>query len=279
MTTDSIPQSSSPPRRRWREAAKAFLPALLLALLSTAIASGLLGASLGLFFAGIFVCALLVPPVTVAEEDWAHGLLAAGGAWLGVSLVWLEVTLRGRLPGYAYPEITDTLACVVIAAAFVLALAGIAILLCHVRVPRALASFLTTLLALAWLAWPVWASPWLGGHDRLVAALVGPHPMLAINAVLQHMGLWNQQPLAYNLTVLNQDAYFPLPRSILPAVGVHTIIGAVCLIPALRGWRKWWSGFHVIGGRAMPEDVGETTTPPAQGPSPLPSPLSTGERE
>src|SRR4051812_26030295 len=221
------PQTSPARRVRWRAALEAFLPAFLLALLATAISSGLLGVTLGLFFAGVFVCALLVPPVTVAEEEWTRGLLAAGGAWLGVSLVWLEVTLRGHLPGYAYPGLTDTLACVVILAAFVLALSGMSLLLWHVRIPRALASFLTMLVALAWLAWPVWASPWVGGHDRLVATLVAPHPMLAINAVLQHMGLWNQQPLAYNLTVLNQDAYLPLPRSILPAVVVHTIVGAV----------------------------------------------------
>src|SRR3954447_3826895 len=166
------PQTSPARRVRWRAALEAFLPAFLLALLATAISSGLLGATLGLFFAGVFVCALLVPAVTVAEEEPAYGLLAAAGAWLGVSFVWLEVTLRGHLPGYSYPEITDSLACIVIAAAFVLALAGIALLLRHVRVPAPLASFLTMLAALAWLAWPVWASPWLGGHDRLVAALV-----------------------------------------------------------------------------------------------------------
>jgi hypothetical protein len=271
-------------------AASAFLPAFLLALLATAISSGLLGATLGLFFAGIFVCALLVPAVTVAEEDWTFGLLAAGAAWLGVSSVWLEVTLRGRLPGYVYPDVADTLACVVTAGAFVLALAGMALLLRQVRVPRPLAAFLTMVVALAWLAWPVWASPWIGGHDRLVAALVAPHPMLAVNAVLQYLGLWNQQPLAYNLTVLNQDAYLPLPRSIWPAVLVHTGVGAVCLAPVLRGrlkgWRGW--GFHVVGGRGIPESAGETTASPAQSPSPRPargqspdplaSPLSTGER-
>src|SRR5206468_12886600 len=108
------------------------------------------------------------------------------------------------------------LACTVIAAAFVLALAGLALLLRHLRLPAALASFLTVLVAIAWLAWPVWASPWVAGHDRVVAALVAPHPMLAVNGVLQHLGPWNQQPLAYNLTVLNQDAFLPLPRSILP---------------------------------------------------------------
>jgi hypothetical protein len=276
------PERQTSPLRSSRrtEAAKAFLPAFLLALLVTAIPFGLLGATLGMFFAGIFVCALLVPPLTVAEEEWAHGLLAAAGAWGGVSSVWLEVTLRGRLPGYVYPDVTDTLACVVIAAAFVLALAGMALLLRQARVPRPLASFLTMLVALAWLAWPVWASPWIGGHDRLVAALVAPHPMLAVNAVLQYLGLWNQQPLAYNLTVLNQDAYLPLPRSIWPAVLVHTGVGAVWLVPVLRGrlkgWRGW--GFHVVGGRTIPENASETTASPAQSPSPPPSPLSTGER-
>src|SRR5947208_4165788 len=100
MTTESVPQPSSPPRPRWRVAAEAFLPAFLLAGLATAVGSGLLGATLGLFFAGIFVCALLVPPLVVAEEGWTRGLLAADGVWLGVSIVWLEVTVRAQLPGY-----------------------------------------------------------------------------------------------------------------------------------------------------------------------------------
>src|SRR6266566_1218494 len=168
MTTTQDPRPSSTPTSRWRAAVEALLPACLLALVATAISSGLLGATLGLFFAGIFVCALLVPPMVVGENDWTHALLAALGAWLGVSLVWLEVTFRGHSPGYAYPDVPETLACIVIAGAFVLALAGTALLLRHVRLPLALASFVTILIALAWLAWPVWASPWVGGHDRLV---------------------------------------------------------------------------------------------------------------
>jgi hypothetical protein len=251
-----------------------------------AISAGVLGATLGLFFAGVFVCALLVPPLTVAEEEWTDGLLAAVGAWLGVSLTWLAVTFRGQLPGDVGANLIDTLACVAIAAAFSLALAGLTRILRHVRVPRAHASFIAMLVALAWLTWPVWASPWLGGHDRLVANLVAPHPMLAINSVLRHLGLWNQQPLAYNLTVLNQDAYLPLPQSILPAVVVHTVIGAVCLAPVLRGrWRR--RGFGVAGARGVESGVSEATPPTVQSPSPLPprgqspdplaSPLSTGE--
>ena len=96
--------------------------------------------------------------------------------------------------------------------------------------------------------------------------------MLAINSVLQHLGLWNQQPLAYNLTVLNQDAYLPLPPSILPAVIVHTVVGAVCLVPVLRGrlkgWRGW--GFHVVGGRAMPGGRGRNHRAPRKAPHPCP---------
>jgi hypothetical protein len=273
MTITPEAQTSSPRSSRGRESAKAFFPAFLLALLATAISAGVLGATLGLFFAGVFVCALLVPPLTGAEEEWTNGLLAAVGAWLGMSLAWLVVTFRGQLPGDIGANLIDTLACIAIAAAFTLALAGLTRLLRHVHLPIALASFLTMLVALAWLAWPVWASPWLGGHDRLVANLVAPHPMLAINSVLQHLGLWNQQPLAYNLTVLNQDAYLPLPQSILPAVGVHTVVGAVCLVPLLR--KRWTWGFDSVGKRANAGAVVEGSAPAAQSPSPLPC---TGER-
>src|SRR5437764_14467120 len=99
MTITPESQTSSPRSSRRRESAKAFLPALLLALLATFISAGVLGATLGLFFAGVFVCALLVPPLTGAEEECTNGLLAAVGAWLGVSLTWLVVTFRGQLPG------------------------------------------------------------------------------------------------------------------------------------------------------------------------------------
>src|SRR5690242_20507494 len=92
-------QASSPRGSRWRAAVGALVPAFLLALFAMAISAGVLGATLGLFFAGVFVCALLVPPLTVAEEERTDGLLAAVGAWLGVSLTWLAVTFRGQLPG------------------------------------------------------------------------------------------------------------------------------------------------------------------------------------
>ena len=218
-----------------------FLPAFLLALLATATSAGVLGATLGLFFAGVFVCALSCRRWPVRKRNGQTACSQRGvRGWVCRSSGLLS-HFTGSCRGIFGANPIDMLACIAITGAFALALAGLTRLLRHVRLPIALASFLTMLVALAWLAWPVWASPWLGGHDRLVANLVAPHPMLAINSVLQHLGLWNQQPLAYNLTVLNQDAYLPLPQSILPAVGVHTVVGAVCLVPLLR--KRWTWGF------------------------------------
>jgi hypothetical protein len=62
--------------------------------------------------------------------------------------------------------------------------------------------------------------------DNLVEWLVPAHPLLAINGVLIHFDAWDRLPLAYTqLSNLNQDVFYTLPSSILPAVLVHLLIG------------------------------------------------------
>ena len=88
--------------------------------------------------------------------------------------------------------------------AYALALLAIAWLLERMGVPAPLAATIVILVALAWLSWPIWLSPRLGGPNRqaVVAWLVGPHPLFALNSILKSshapVGVWLQQPIAYD---------------------------------------------------------------------------------
>lgn len=243
VTADAVPSADAPSARLWSYLLAA-LPALALSVAAMVVGHVVLGASLGLFFAGVFACALLVPPLAVAEWGLARPLVAAGSVAAGVAGVWLYVILRPHPEGEPYPRLEQWPACAVVAAAFAFALAGLALLLRFARVTPAVASFATMLVGLAWLTWPVWMSPWTGGRDELVAALVRPHPPLVLNGVLVgEAGMWNQRSLAYHMTNLDQDVPYLLPKSIWPAVLVHAAVGAACvgavgLIPWARCRRR-----------------------------------------
>jgi hypothetical protein len=169
----------------------------------------------------------------VAEGGYGRALVAAASVAGGVSLAWLAVTLLPRPPEQPYPEPGDWAACTAAVGAFAFALAGLALVLRGARVGPPVASFATTLLGLAWLTWPVWLSPWLAGRAGLVGWLVPAHPLLAVNSVVRHLGIWDEQPLAYNLTTLNRDVPYPLPGGILRTVLVHGAIGVVLLSAAI----------------------------------------------
>jgi hypothetical protein len=208
----------------------AVLPGLALSVAAMVVCHVVLGASLGLFFAGVFLCGLLVPPLAVAERGLARPLAAAGSVVAGVAGVWLYVILRPHPEGEPYPRLEQWPPCVMAAGAFAFALAGLAVLLRFARVTPAVASFVALLVGLAWLTWPVWMSPWIAGRDELVAVLVRPHPLLAVNGVLVgEAGMWHQRPLAYHMTTLDQDVPYVLPTTVWPAVLLHAVLAAVCL--------------------------------------------------
>jgi hypothetical protein len=96
------------------------------------------------------------------------------------------------------------------------------------------ASAIAVVVALLWLAWPVWLSRTLLAMNdpaALVAWLAPAHPPLAISAALD-LGAWGEQRIAYQLTVLGQDVAYRPPAHVWWTVLIHGAIGAGFLMLA-----------------------------------------------
>ena len=210
------------------KAATALLIAALLSLVASWLCYRATGPTLGLFFGPILLATFLVPPLVLAhkESPLAQALTVAGVV-LGVLPVWLYAALLIYPEDQPHATPGDVVRCLPVLAAYALALAGIAAALSRVpSMPAALASFVTMVLGTAWLTWPVWLSPWLPGKDWVVAALGPLNPLLAVNAALKHMGLWDEQRLAYRLTALVRDVTYAPPAGVRWSVLFHTLVGA-----------------------------------------------------
>ena len=99
-----------------------------------------------------------------------------------------------------------------------------------------------TVLAVAWLTWPIWLSPALHGRagEQMVNLLVPANPVFAVNGVLrERLGYWAEQSLAYRFTSLSDDVSYGVPESVLACVLLHGGIGAGCVaLVLLIDWRK-----------------------------------------
>jgi len=108
-----------------------------------------------------------------------------------------------------------------------LALAGAVRLLVQIHINRAIAGTLVTVLAFAWLSWPIWLSHRLSGD---VSLLVTSHPIFTINGVLPPGSPdWVHLPLMYRLTTLGQDVPFTMPTSVWPCALTHFGIAVATL--------------------------------------------------
>ena len=198
------------------------------------------GVTLGPFIGGIAMTAIVLPPLAVRDEHPREGFLAAASIIDGIAIVWLIAALMQL-------SLLQWLQAYIVLISFAAALFGLTIALRRIIGPTG-ASAITTLLALAWLAWPIWLSPIAG--PRLVAVLAPFHPLFAINKIFLDLGFWTQQPLMYELTTLGQDVPHALPESIWPCVLLHALM-ALSL-----GWPAWlWS-------------AREASTPPPSAASP-----------
>ena len=214
-----------------RDLVTTLLPPLLLAALFTACACVATGATTGCFFGGVVVATLLTPPLVLAETTRSRQLMCAAAVVDGIGIAWLFAVAHPSI------SIVDWLQSYVVLIAFTFALTGLALLLCRrLRFSVFPASALVVALSLAWLSFPVWLSPHLAGRPRLVGALTVAHPLLTLDGVFRALGApWTERHFMYNyLSVLNQDVPYELPRTILPAVLLHGLIGCAALLLARR---------------------------------------------
>ena len=255
-TVAAVGAADAPPRGAAWSYVLAALPAFLLAVVAMVVCHRTVGPTLGFFFGGVMLAAIVVPLLVVGEDGQARPWGAAAGAVAGVAAVWLWVTLRPHLPGQPYPDLGDWFRCTLVLAAFAFCLAAGSLLLRAARVTPALAGFLVLLLGMAWLTWPVWLSPWLSGRGRLVAWLVPAHPLLAVNGVVRHISApWDEHPLAYNLTVLNRDVSYPLPEGVFATVALHVMVGTLALLPFVLRWGLGRWGWYSPAGQTRPKTV------------------------
>jgi hypothetical protein len=221
---------------------------LLLGIVCASACYGAAGPSLGLFFGGVAVITLLIPPLIAYEPGRLRPLLAALATIAGVAAVWAAAVFRSELRAVQWLEI-----CLVLLA-YGLALGALTIAIASTRLGSTTACAAAVALGIAWIAWPVWLAPHLAGDSgqRMVAWLGPAHPLLTINGVLPFLGNWTEQPVAYQITNLNQDVPFDPPTAITWAALVH---GAIALLlGALVCWQR--------RPRRQPERTTDSTVAP-----------------
>ena len=211
-----------------RRAVLSALPPLLLSFGFTAVSYVVLGATLGLFFAGVVLVTLLTPPLSVTRPEFVGQVLIVAGILDGVALGWAIGTSDPLI------RFVDWLRAYVVLIGYGLTLWGATKVLVRLRLPLAIASAAVVFLALLWLAWPIWLSPWLAGRGTLVDWLVWPHPLFALDGALRHLGPpWTEHHFMYTrLTVLNQDVFYTLPGSVWPSALFHSVLGGGLLFLA-----------------------------------------------
>lgn len=185
------------------------------------------GPTLGLFLGPPALLCIAVPQIVSvigrARHRWSTWFFTA----LGIAIVWYVA-----LPDIVGANARQVGLCVIVLAAFNLALVAVtdALIWSGIR-PTAAAAWIT-LLFLIWLTWPIWLSGHLGGHlgEAVANRLVYAHPLFAINAAL-HFDLWDHYPFMYStLSSLNQDVPYRIPPSVWPAVILHAAPAAIILI-------------------------------------------------
>jgi hypothetical protein len=188
------------------------------------------GATTGLFFGGVVMAALVVPPLTMTHADGARQAIVVASAVDGIAVAWLFAVADPSV------SLLDFIRAYLLLAAWGVALWGVAVALTRVRVAPLFASAITVVLALAWLAWPIWLSPWLAGRETLVAWLVAAHPLFGLDGALRHLGPpWTEHHYMYTqLSVLNQDVFYSLPGGVGGATLLHAGVGLLGLLPYRR---------------------------------------------
>jgi hypothetical protein len=200
--------------------ARTAMVSISLGLLAGVISWGILGWSLGTFFAGFILAATLIPSISLIEARFLPRLFQSCAAVDGIVLIWFFAATTNAV------SIIQWICLAGLLIAWMVALFGVASVLERAIRSPIPAAAITTSLALLWLAWPIW-------FHQEYKFLVQIHPLLALNGIVPHLGLWQEQPIAYRwLMTLGQDVSYGLPRSILPSAAVHAVLGALFLFIA-----------------------------------------------
>jgi hypothetical protein len=203
-------------RREW-------IAPLLLSIAATVWTGFVGGPGLAIYLGAPLLACFYVPFVTLGMRSFDRAIAVSAG----IAAVLLAFNIRADV------TLVEWFRCVVVITSLVIALTGIASFLAWIRIVPVIAATITSIIAITWMTWPIWLSH--GLTQTRVNALVWPHPLLAINGVLEHLGAWDHAPIAYRyLTILNQDIPFELPTSILPATIIHLMLGVPLLLSLLR---------------------------------------------
>jgi hypothetical protein len=174
------------------------------------------GPSFDFFLGCSLFCAMICPILSAAAERAAVAWVICGCLWVVNIACWLVV---GRMAGVTVPQ---WIFISLILAGMLGVMTSATRLLMRWRVAPVLAAAIVTVGQLLWLAWPIWLSPSIAGA-RLDWS-VSLNPLLAMNGVLKDLGIWTEQPIAYNLTTLGQDVQYRLPNSAWPVILIQTAV-------------------------------------------------------
>jgi hypothetical protein len=174
-------------------------------------------AALASTFGGVLIITIALPPLVLTVNHWLHRLLVAIAGIVGVIAVWLWLPI----------DWSQWWACAAVLAAYAAAVTGSTALLRQLGANAVISAAIVVVVALSWLSWPVWLSPWLAGHETLVNWLVFAHPLLAVNGVLINQGVWTERPQMYGWTALNQDVSYSMPGSVWWCAVLHGVAGLV----------------------------------------------------
>jgi hypothetical protein len=230
------------PPRRWLGLPVMVWVAMILATAAESACYAFVGQNLGLLIGGLVFAALLVPPLSLAEDRLLDRLLVAGSVNDGIAIVWLVAVFTSPI------TFEQWVLCYAVLIAWCFALVGIASLIRSLEFARREytpgsprcnhrglngdsipASAIVVLLALLWISSPVWLATVLPTCPTLNAWIVRLHPLMAMNGTLRNMGLWSERPIAYRyLLTLGQDVPYELP-GVTPMVVFHCLICAAGL--------------------------------------------------
>jgi hypothetical protein len=166
-------------------------------------------------FGGLAVVMLVVPPLILTSERLSRRVLLAGVSISAVASAWLLLPIAW----------TQWWECTAVLCSYTIAIGGSVGLLQKLGINAIVASAIVVAVALAWLAWPIWLSPYLAGRQTLVNWLVFAHPLLTLNGILIDQGIWTERPHMYAWTALNQDVSYSIPTNIGWCVIVDFVLG------------------------------------------------------